>query len=738
MQDSVQENKVTNDFLSDFLTIVKNNYILILLILVTVNVTVFIYLKTTTKYYDAKTILKFSKPQGSVLSSNLIPGLEEITNDKYAASEIEVMKTFPIRLKAAEIILDSIARFNNNKLLYYILRYPDNPEKGVKNASEIANLLPNFVEISQKKGLVIIDITATSPSPYEAYIVSNSIGLAYSDLIISQSKQDITNSLVYVANEKEKKYNDLNTAEAAVEEFQKRTGLIIFEAQAKNLIDNLSELDKELGVANVEFLTSSVKNKELTDELNKINPQLISYLNGELNNPYIVELQKKIADLEVQKKVELQSTNDPQLKEKISREYDVKIKPLTSEYDTRYEVVKNALFSQTPAERRALVQELIISEVQTRSDKAKIENLNKFIKKYEAEINKLPENSIELIKLERQRSSSEKLYLILEEKYQELMINKNARIGSVNIIEPALIPLISTKPNRKQMIILGVILSIIFAFGIAYAINYFDKTIKNPEQLERKGLTLLSWIPTFDTELIRQTKTDDILSTLVNSSSVTEAFKVLRTRILYSKLEETPLKTILVTSSVPSEGKSTVAISLASGFAFSNKKTLLIDCDLRKPKIHSLMNTNKSPGLTDYLFGVADKSEIIKKSTFENLDYITCGTIPPNPSELLASNQMLKFIKMVSEEYDFIIVDSPPTLSVTDSEILFRLTDGTIIIAQAHKTPIDVFLKVYERFRKVSNHKLLGVVLNNFNMKNYTYYYYYYSYYGRNDLKRKV
>ncbi|MEO8447737.1 MAG: CpsD/CapB family tyrosine-protein kinase, partial [bacterium] len=219
-------------------------------------------------------------------------------------------------------------------------------------------------------------------------------------------------------------------------------------------------------------------------------------------------------------------------------------------------------------------------------------------------------------------------------------------------------------------------------------------------------------------------------------SPPSEAFKALRTRVQYAKLEETPIKTILLTSSVPSEGKTTISINLAGSLAQTDKKVLLLDCDLRKPRIHSVFDIERYPGLSDYLFSNATLEEITRKTKLENLDVITSGTIPPNPSELLGSKQMKLFIERMKTIYDFIIIDSPPFISVTDAEILFRIADGTILVLRAGKTPGDAFYRTCEKLMHLDQHNFLGVVFNNFSYKSaYGYYYNYYYYYTRPDEK---
>ncbi|MBI2420450.1 MAG: CpsD/CapB family tyrosine-protein kinase, partial [Ignavibacteriales bacterium] len=179
------------------------------------------------------------------------------------------------------------------------------------------------------------------------------------------------------------------------------------------------------------------------------------------------------------------------------------------------------------------------------------------------------------------------------------------------------------------------------------------------------------------------------------------------------------------------EGKTIICTNLAGSFALSNKKTIIIDCDLRKPRIHSFFKTNRYPGIVDYLFGQVAFEEIVRTSEIPDLFYITAGTIPPNPSELLESQKMKDFMAMLREKYDYVLIDSPPVIAVTDAEILSRLADATALVVSANTTEVDLMLRSLEIIKQ-DNVNFIGTILNNFVYKSsYGSYYKYYYYYTR-------
>lgn len=223
------------------------------------------------------------------------------------------------------------------------------------------------------------------------------------------------------------------------------------------------------------------------------------------------------------------------------------------------------------------------------------------------------------------------------------------------------------------------------------------------------------------------------LETYINPKSpISEAYRVVRTNIQFSSFD-TPLKTIVITSSIPGEGKTTTVVNLAITFAQLGSKVLLIDADLRKPRIHKVFDIKNHSGLTNILASRDDYKNYIKKSVIENLDIITCGVIPPNPSELLTSNAMRSFIEKAKEDYDIVFLDSPPIGTVTDAAIISTFVDGTILVAASGVVDSVTLMNAKEQLDKV-NANIIGIVLNKIGKNSHgNYYYQYYYYYGDSD-----
>lgn len=207
-------------------------------------------------------------------------------------------------------------------------------------------------------------------------------------------------------------------------------------------------------------------------------------------------------------------------------------------------------------------------------------------------------------------------------------------------------------------------------------------------------------------------------------SPISEGYRMLRTNIEFSSIDQT-LQTIMLTSSKPSEGKSTTCANMAVAFAQANKRVLLIDADLRKPTQHHIFGISNRFGLTTALFNQKELRDIIQHTNTDNLSIIPAGPTPPNPSELLSSKRMAAMLATIRETYDVIIIDTPPILSVTDAQIVATQSDGVVLVVDSGKVKKEVAVKAKALLEHV-NAKLIGIVLNNINRKNsdsYTYYY---------------
>jgi capsular exopolysaccharide synthesis family protein len=717
--------------LKDYLNLIRNNLLPVIIITVICTSAALLYALNANDIFKSTTSLKLSKPHGSILESPIMPEFQDFGSDRFIANEIEILKSYTVREQVAHTITDTF-RFNKNTERYSLIlekqSYGDNNIEIMK-IPDLAKMLEKKISIEQKRGLDIVEISVESQSPYEAALIANVYAQEYRNLNLEINRNQIISVKNFLRSQREEKQEELKISEEDLRTFQEQGGIVSLNEQASSLIDQLSQFEAQKNIAQLELIASSKILNHYKDELEKQSPKLAGYLESLSSEAYFKSLTEQLARLQVSKDLTMAEKDTRVNNSEQIRKFDSRISEIQEKLRQKADIIKAGIFSSSPEQVQQLTIKILDEEIRNQALKSRVAELAIIVKKYDDRFNQLPKSSIEFARLQRNRESLEKLYLLVEEKYQEAMINEQSQPGNVLIIDKARIPVNPSKPNRILIILIGVIMGIGMAVVYVFTSNYFDNTIKTPEDIQKRNISLLGWIPQ-----IEGISNDDAEGQFIVSkkpdSIPSEAFRGLRTRIHYSKINR-EIKSILITSCAPQEGKTTIAVNLAGSFALINKKTVIVDCDFRKPRVHNLFKEKRIPGLIDYMFGLVTFEEILKPTKVKNLFYIPSGTIPPNPAEMLESTQMEAFLKELKTLFDIIIIDSPPIIAVTDSEILARMADATLLVVSADNTEIDLMEKSVELL-KSDNIQFIGTVLNNFTYKSgYGSYYKYYYYYSR-------
>ncbi len=724
--------------LKDYLRLIRNNLIPFLLIFLLCTAAGVYYALNKPDIYVSNTAIKITKAGGNVLETPLMPGMSDFGNDRFIANEIEILKSHDLRERVRIALVDS---FNSStskeefKLLYRL--EPGMQLKSFLSDAQIEGLLAKIVTVEQKRGLDIVDISTESPSPQEAAIIASVYANIYRTYNLEINRNQLTYLRNFLDEQRAEKKAQLNKAEDTLRAFQEKGGIVALDEQAQSLIEQLSQFEAQMNAARIELTGSNQVLSTYKSELAKQDPKLAEYLESVTSETYITALQNQISELQLNKDLALAKLEPGiDVSQKV-KEYDIKIYDLKQKLDDKIKVLKAGIFASSPEEVRRTSQKIIEEEVKNQSLNSKITSLSGIVKSYEAKFNRLPKTTIELARFKRTRESNEKLYTLVEEKYQEALINEQSQPGNVLIIDNARVPDSPAKPNRMLLMLIGLGAGLALAFGYVLTKDYFDDTIKSPEDIEKKDVHVLAWVPRVEQLNGKGTSSADLIIEKNPDSIPSETIRALRTRVQFSKMDRQALKTILITSPAPQEGKSTIALNLAGSFAHSNKRTLLIDADLRKPRLHVVFEKERTPGLVDYLFGEVSFEKVLKATSIKNLSLITAGTIVHNPSEVLDSPQMEDLIAKVRNEFDYVIIDSPPIVAVTDAEILARKVDGSILVVTFKKTDKDLLERATHLIKNESSF-LIGAVLNYFSTKSgYDGYYKYYYYYSPKGEKKK-
>lgn len=301
-----------------------------------------------------------------------------------------------------------------------------------------------------------------------------------------------------------------------------------------------------------------------------------------------------------------------------------------------------------------------------------------------------------------------------------LEIKKIYKINNVSVIDDAQISYDVSNNTLKRDLALALLVSVFGMSSIIFIKFYFDDTVKYNENLEQEiGMPIIA-------KVLKDSEGTDLITQAKPNSLTSESIRNLRTNLQFSSVDD-DLKTILVTSTLPSEGKSFVSANLAISFAQAGKKVLLVDCDLRKGRQHRIFHVSNKKGLSNLLVGDSGKmNDYIKPTSVENLYVVTRGVCPPNPTELLNSKKNAAFVNKMSEWYDVVIFDGVPCNGLSDSLIISSLVDRVVIVASENYTPKSDLLNTRKSIEN-SHGMIAGLVINNINMKNAgsKYYYYY-------------
>ena len=376
--------------------------------------------------------------------------------------------------------------------------------------------------------------------------------------------------------------------------------------------------------------------------------------------------------------------------------------------------------------------------------RAREANARSTVEGQKAETQKLSERSIQYSVLAREAEKNRELYENLLKRLKETSVAGELGTTNVRIVDRAEVPILPARPKPLQYILLSVVVGLFMGCGLAFFFEYLDNTMKTPDDVEKYvEAPCLALIPkiNFMEEIGQKVSSPEIIVHHKPKSTVAEGFRSLRTSVLFSS-PDTPLKTILIGSFIPKEGKTFITANLALVIAYDGESVLLVDADMRKPQIHKVFDLENRRGLSNVILG--EEPEIHRSVLHEKLDIMTCGPVPPNPAELLGSKRMAEFVDQMRGSYDKIIFDSPPISSVTDAVVLSKLADSVVYVVHGGATTRET-AQHGSRVMKDVGAKVIGAVLNNIDIGResyyyshyYHYYYHYYDYYGHDGDGQK-
>ncbi len=738
------------------------------------------YTFTRKPVYESSTEILITKtntaPQSMI--GQLSDFLQPMGSDqRRITDEMAILKTALLRnIVAHDLIENPILKVGNRSdTLQIDLSSKADRRRGAgpfAALGEVAGRLSGAVKFTNDPNSDIVDVTVRSHSSQEAAYIANVYAREYYNLNLSSSRTLATNLRKFL----QKQLGDAQTALASAEDslriYMQSQHIVSLDQESNSLINAMSTVEAQRDDVVVEVESDQNVLDMYRAQLAKAQNSFSSHVSDALD-PYIKLLQQQIAQLQVNRDVAIAQSPENANRRYYNRavaQVDSQIASLQRKLrEKTTEFLNSQVISGLPSQQGQssgnggsydptgyytdLKLKVLQAEIKLGSAQAQEKALDGIIDQYKGEFSKIPKQYVSLAELERTEKSRSKLFLMIQDNYQQAQIAEQSQFGNVQIIGPAYPSGSPVSPRVPIYLAVGVIFGLAAGVGLAVALEQINGAIKSPEDLEKRGFNVLTAIPLIPQANETRGKSKMEKSVVVSgrrvplrlvtihspSDPISEAYLSLRTTIQYSPVVG-KVQSLLVVSSVPREGKSTTVANLSVALANAGLKTLMLDADLRKPILQKLWGVERRPGLVEYLKGKAELEEVVKKTSVENLYVLPAGSIPPNPSEMLGSDLMKATMAIMETSFDIVLIDSPPVLAVTDAAVLSRLSDAVLFVTSANSTRPDIVDKGSEVLRKVEAN-VIGYVLNQFDYrKAYGAYYGYksYSQYYRRSESMKV
>jgi succinoglycan biosynthesis transport protein ExoP len=597
------------------------------------------------------------------------------------------------------------------------------------------------IDTQQEGNSDIINITATADDPQQAQRLANTVAQVYKEQHTLDLNKRVIEAKKFIEGQVVVTKEKLQQSEEAIRNFREANRMVSLDSQSSGLVGQIAVIqtayERDLAILSKMNMVANFLARAADSPLSSKN----SFYFEEASAPY-KSLNDRLVQLMLERDILLinYTENFPQV---------VEIKKQIHE-------IIASMQAQLQAQQQSLTQSVALAKKQFKS--------------LDDQLKDLPAKGLELTRLEREVGVNREIYIMLEKQYQESLIQNVEKPEEVQIVKPALEPTTPiNEPKTAATTGLGLIIGIILGVVFAFLVETFDTSIGAVEEVEEfLGARVLGVVPHVDFDelklnlrekLEKEVSEDELwrfgrlISHFAPKTTSAESYRALRTNINFVKLE-TNVKTIVFTSSSPQEGKTTVSTNLAITMAQAGNKVLLIDGDFRRPVISKIFGIPSLPGLTDVILGNYKWRDVVRSITdlmmgkmtmeeimvnpgLDNLHIMTCGTIAPNPAELVSTKINAEVIRETREEYDFVIIDAPPVLAATDAALWGTKADGVIIVYQVGKVARGALKRAKAQIDNVKA-KIIGVVLNGLKAEispDFEYHDKYYYYYGSEHKK---
>lgn len=591
----------------------------------------------------------------------------------------------------------------------------------VADAAAILQARVTIVPVDRTR---IVEVHVRDRAPERAALIANAIVDAYVEKTIEDRLGSTVSALEWLSEQLDNLRGDLNTSELALHAFWEEHDIL-----SVSMEDRQNLVAGQLEAFSTALTTARQRRIELRARLSRLR-ELASL-------PNVDDIGAGFEDYETIQTLQESLRTKLVERESLSLRYGP-AHPRILEADHEIEAIRQTMHDEIAAVIRSVEAELreaheIEVGLEHAVDEANAAGL---------ELNLL---SIEYARLDRDRENQAHLYEMVLERTTETELTRMLRTTHVRVVDRALQPGSPVSPHVPINLGAGAVGGLVLGVALALLLARLDRRIKTVHQVEELGLTVLGVIPEIGeaAKVVAATQrrgrrsrrepqeptsvSRDLLAHTHPMSSAAESLRTVRTNLMFMA-GESPLRSLVVTSGSPREGKTTIATNLAISIAQSGKRVLIIDTDMRRPRLHQAFGVDGRPGLTNILVGDASLRDLVRQTEVPGLFMLPCGPVPPNPSELLHRERFQQLTREVAALYDFVIYDSPPLGPVTDAAVLARQVDGVVVVVKAQQTTTDSVRSLLRQLRDVRAN-IVGGIINGFDPRHSRYggsYYYYY------------
>lgn len=678
-----------------------------------------------TRIYEAEATIVFDpnppRPLGSRVESVVDMGAGSFwNNQEYYTTQYQVIKSRQVALAVVrELGLHHDPGFIHN------LPDGEEPEAGTKrdvDAEIAAEMLRGRLTVVPVRDSRLAAVKLRDASPQRAQRVLQTLVETYVDQNLQNALESSSAATDWLRSQLDTLKHDLEESEISLHKYRKENDILslTFDDKGSMLASEMKDINAELTRVKAKLQEAAAK-KSVLAAAPEDDPTAI-HSTELLNSPLMNSLRGQYAEAVRHRDGLLGSgkgANHPEV----------------AAASNRVEANKRAILKEIKNVKRAVDRDVAVLSrhaggLQAMLDKAKTQ----------AHDHNLLE--IEFNRLRRQKENTEKLHALLLERTKEADLTQMMRINNISVVDTPLTPTAPVHPRVPLNIAFGLFLGSLLGVGAAMGRSLLDRTLKVPDEVEEElGLACLGLLPAVTDasslkpsyakrrrhrgRAVTASTKPELVVHHSPVSSIAEAARTIRTNLMFMS-PDNPYQTLVITSAGPSEGKTTVACSIAIAMAQAGQRVVLVDCDLRRPRVHRVFSVPSDTGVTTALLD-GDLDAVVHSTEVPNLSIVAAGPIPPHPAELFHTEKFNRFLSDARKKFDRVILDSPPVAAVTDPTILSTLADGTVLVVRAYKTRKELARHAVRSLRAVGGH-LPGVVLNDvdFSRTEYKNAYYYY------------